>query len=102
MAEKLGIFVSSDKNLRHIIEITKAAQAAGKEVVLFFTSRGVLLTQAPEFKELRDLGSKSLCHFSYEALGLEGKPAPGIAEKDFASQVRHAEMIREVDRYIVM
>ena len=102
MAEKLGIFVSSDKHLRHVIGITKAAEAAGKEVTIFFTAKGVLLTQAPEFQELMNLGKKSLCHFSYKAMGLEGKPAPGIEEKDFGSQVRHAEMIREVDRYIVM
>jgi hypothetical protein len=102
MAEKLGIFVSSDRNLRHVIEITKAAEAAGKEVILFFTSKGVLLTQTPEFEELQGLGRKSLCNFSYEGFGLKGKPAPGIEEKDFASQVRHGEMIEEVDRYIVM
>ena len=60
MAEKLGIFVSSDKNLRHVIEITKAAEAAGKEVILFFTHKGVFLTQDPEFKELMGLGKKSL------------------------------------------
>ncbi|HMK66517.1 MAG TPA: peroxiredoxin [Thermodesulfobacteriota bacterium] len=102
MAEKLGIFVSSDKNLRHVIEITKAAEAAGKEVYLFFTHKGVLLTQVPEFKELTGLGKKSLCNVSYESKGLKGKPAPGIAEKDFATQARHGEMIEEVNRYIVM
>jgi hypothetical protein len=102
MAQKLGIFVSSDKNLRHVIEITKAAEAAGKEVFLFFTHKGVLLTQVPEFKELMGLGKKSLCNVSYESKGLTGKPAPGIADKDFASQARHGEMIEEVDRYIVM
>ena len=36
MAEKLGIFVSSNRNLRHVIEITKAAKRAGKEVIIFF------------------------------------------------------------------
>jgi hypothetical protein len=102
MAEKLGIFVSSDKNLRHVIEITKAAEAAGKEVVLFFTHKGVFLTQVPEFKELMSLGKKSLCNVSYESKGLKGKPAPGIADKDFATQARHGEMIEDVDRYIVM
>jgi peroxiredoxin family protein len=102
MAEKLGIFVSSNKHLRHIIEITKAAEAAGKEVILFFTHKGVLLTQEPEFKELMGLGKKSLCNVSYESKGLKGKPAPGIADRDFGTQARHGEMIDEVDRYIVM
>lgn len=102
MAETLGIFVSSNKNLRHVIEITKAAEAAGKEVILFFSHKGVLLSQEPEFKELMGHGRKSLCNVGYEAQGLKGKPAPGIAEKDFGSQARHGEMIDEVDRYIVM
>jgi peroxiredoxin family protein len=102
MAEKLGIFVSSNKNLRHVIEITKAAEAAGKEVLLFFSHKGVLLTQEPEFEELMGHGRKSLCNVGYEANGLKGKPAPGIADKDFGSQARHGEMIDEVDRYIVL
>jgi hypothetical protein len=102
MAEKLGIFVSSNKNLRHVIEITKAAEAAGKEVLLFFSHKGVLLTQEPEFKELIDHGRKSLCNVGYEANGLKGKTAPGIADKDFGTQSRHGEMVDEVDRYIVM
>ncbi|MBI5603702.1 MAG: DsrE family protein [Deltaproteobacteria bacterium] len=102
MAEKLGIFVSSNKNLRHAIEITKAAEAAGKEVVLFFTHKGVLLTQEPEFKELIGHGRKSLCNVSYESKGLKGQPAQGIADKDFGTQARHGEMIDEVDRYIVL
>ena len=102
MAEKLGIFVSSNKNLRHVIEITKAAEAAGKEVLLFFSHKGVLLTQEPEFKELIGHGRKALCNVGYEANGLKGKPAPGITDKDFGTQARHGEMIDEVDRYIVL
>ncbi len=102
MAEKLGLFVSSNKNLRHVIEITKAAEAAGKEVLIFFSHKGVLLTQEPEFKELIGHGRKSLCNVGYEANGLQGKPAPGIAEKDFGTQSRHGEMIDEVDRYLVL
>jgi peroxiredoxin family protein len=102
MAEKLGIFVSSDKNLRHLIEITKAAEAAGREVIIFFTHKGVLLTQEPEFQELVGHGRKKLCHVSYEAKGLSGKPTPGLEAKDHGSQVQHGEMIDEVERYIVL
>ncbi len=98
----MGIFASCNKNPRHVIEITKAAEAAGKEVILFFTHKGVLLTQEPEFKELIGHGRKSLCNVSYESKGLKGRPAPGIADKDFGTQARHGEMSDEVDRYIVM
>ena len=102
MAEKLGIFVSSNKNLRHVIEITKAAETAGKEVLLFFSHKGVLLTQEPEFKELIGHGRKSVCNVGFEAKGLKGMSAPGIADKDFGTQARHGEMVDEVDRYIVL
>jgi hypothetical protein len=102
MAEKLGIFISSDRNLRHIIEITKAAEAASKEVILFFSHKGVLLTQEPKFTELIGHGKITLCKVSFEANGLKGKSIPGISKKNFGSQINHGDMIAEVDRYIVM
>jgi predicted peroxiredoxin len=102
VAEKLGIFISSNKNLRHVIGICKAAEAAGKEVTLFFSHKGVLLTQEPEFKELIHCGKKSLCHVGFEANKLTGKPVPGMTEKDFTSQMYNVEMVEQMDRYIVM
>ena len=30
------------------------------------------------------------------------KPVPLVADKDFATQMRHADMIAECDRYIVL
>jgi hypothetical protein len=102
MAEKLGIFVSSNKNLRQVIGICKAAEAAGKEVIIFFSHKGVLLTQEPDFKELIGCGKKSLCHVGFEANQLTGKPVPGMTEKDFSSQMKHVEMLEQVDRYIVL
>jgi hypothetical protein len=102
MAEKLGLFISSNKNLRHVIGICRAAEAAGKEVTLFFSHKGVLLTQEPEFKELIGCGKKSLCHVGFEANGLTGKPVPGMTEKDFTSQMYNVEMVEQMDRYIVL
>ena len=48
MAEKLGILVSSDKHLDYVINLTTAAEEKGKEVEIFFTGKGVLLTQSPD------------------------------------------------------
>ena len=53
MAEKLGIFVASDQHLNHLKGIAKAAIQAGKEVTIFLTNRGVLLTQQEGFADLR-------------------------------------------------
>ena len=75
MAEKLGIFVSSDKHLDHLIGISRAAKEAGKEVIVFLTNRGVLLTQDPRFAEMEGLAEVSLCNVNFEAFGLK-KPVP--------------------------
>ncbi len=102
MAEKLGIFVATNRHLRHVIEITKAAERAGKEVTLFFSHKGTLLTQEPEFQELVGHARYAVCNVGYEAQGLTGKSVPGMDETGFATQARHGEMIEDCDRYLVM
>lgn len=102
MAEKLGIFVSSNRHLRHLIEITKAAKRADKEVVIFFTHKGVLLTQESDFSELAGHARYSLCNVSFEGFGLKGKRVPGMEETGFATQARHGEMMETCDRYLVL
>ncbi|MCF8041515.1 MAG: hypothetical protein K9K65_09080 [Desulfarculaceae bacterium] len=101
MAEKLGIFVSSDEHLDHLIGISRAATKAGKEVEVFLTNRGVLLAKDPRFLEMEGLAHVSLCNVNFEAFKME-KPVPLVADKDFATQMRHADMIAECDRYIVL
>lgn len=101
MAEKLGIFVSSDEHLDHLIGISRAATKAGKEVTVFLTNRGVLLSKDPRFPEMEGLAHVSLCNVNFEAFKLQ-KPVPLVADKDYATQMRHADMIAECDRYIVL
>jgi hypothetical protein len=102
MASRLGIFVSSNKNLRHLIETVKAAERAGKEVVVFFTHKGVLLTQEPEFVELVGRAKYSVCNVGWEANGLKGKTVPGMDATGFATQSRHGEIIEDCERYLVL
>ena len=101
MSENLGILVSSDKNLDYVVKLTSAAHEKGKTVRIFFTGKGVLLTQATEFKELVGKAKMTLCDVSYRALGLEGE-VPGLGFKDFATQAKNAEMIKECERYVVL
>ena len=101
MAEKLGIFVASDQHLNHLIGICQAAIQAGKEVKVFLTNRGVLLAKHPDFPQMEGLGHVSLCNVNFEAFKLD-KPVPVVADKDFATQMRHAEIIEWCDRYIVL
>ena len=100
MAEKLGILVSSDKHLEYIINLTDAAHDKGKEVEIFFTGEGVMLTQSSDFTRLIGKAKMSLCDVSYRALGLEGD-VPGFGFKDFATQAKNAEIIKNSDRYVV-
>lgn len=106
MAEKeiLGIFVTSNKYLDHVIGVAKAAKKAGKALNIFLTHDGVLITQDPRYQELADIGPEklSLCNVSWEELGLKGKPIPaGMDEKGLASQTRHCAMIDTCDRYMI-
>ena len=100
MTEKLGVLVSSDRHLDYIISLTDAAHAKGKEIEIFFTGKGVLLTQSPEFSKLAGKAKMSLCDVSFRALGLEGD-VPGFGFKDFATQAKNAEIIKNSDRYVV-
>jgi predicted peroxiredoxin len=101
MADKLGILVSSNKHLDYVIALTNAAHDRGKSVQIFFTGRGVLLTQKPEFEQLVGKAKLSVCDVSFRANGLSGD-VPGVGFKDFATQARNAEMIKSCDRYVVL
>ena len=100
MTEKLGILVSSDKHLDYIVNLTDAAHEKGKSVEIFFTGKGVMLTQSPEIKNLIGKAKMSLCENSFRALGLQGD-VPGFGFKDFATQAKNAEIIKTSDRYVV-
>jgi hypothetical protein len=100
MADKLGILVGTDKFLDHVINLTGAAHAKGKDIQIFFTGAGVRLTQNPSFAKLVGKAKLSVCDVSFRALGLSGE-VPGVGFKDFATQARNAEMINSCDRYVV-
>ncbi len=100
MVKSLGVFVSSDQHLDKIIKLCKAAKKKEIEVNIFFTHQGILLTKDPRFAELDGLANMSLCRVGFEGYGFK-PPVPGINEKGYDSQIRHGEMIKECDRYMV-
>jgi peroxiredoxin family protein len=111
MAEKLGIFVSTDEHWDYLLNIARAAVAKGKELIIFFTHRGTFLCKRSDFSELAKVveghGKMSLCLVSLKAhkLGDENTPITGIDKKDFATQARHGAMIEEIKetgRYLVL
>jgi predicted peroxiredoxin len=101
MAQKLGIFVCTNKYLHYIVPFVDAAHRKGLDTQIFFTGQGVLLTQEERFKELVDKAKLYVCDVSFRANGLEGNEVPGVGFKQFVTQARNAEMIEEVDRYVV-
>lgn len=103
MAETLGLLVSTDRHFSHLLNIVRTARKKGKNVLIFFTGRGVLLTQSPRFKDLAPLAEMSLCRVSFESLGLdENIKIPGLPESSFVSQARHRDIIDRCDRYLVL
>lgn len=97
----LGIMVNSDKYFAYVYELAKAAKKKGVDTRIFFTGKGVLLTQHKRFKSLVGLAKLKVCDVSFRSNGLSGD-VPGVGFKDFATQAVNAEMVAECDRYIVI
>jgi predicted peroxiredoxin len=100
MAAKLGIFVTSDRHLQHVVGLAGAAHRVHKEVIIFFTHKGVALTQDPRFKELIGKAQLSVCNVKFEEYGFV-KDVVGVGEKDYGTQARHGTLLDECDRYLV-
>ena len=100
MAAKIGIFVTSDRHLHHVVGLAEAAHRAQKEVIIFFTHKGVALTQNHRFKELTGKAQLSVCNVKFEEYGFV-KDVVGVSEKDYGTQARHGTLIDECDRYLV-
>lgn len=100
-SKKLGLFVCSDRHLDKIIKLCEAAVEKDVEVIIFFTHRGVLLTQDPQFSDLEGKAKMSLCRVSFEDHGLN-PPVRGLDERGFGTQAGHGELIEECDRYLVL
>lgn len=101
MAQTIGILVRSEEYFSSLLQLCRAAYEKGCRVMVFFSGRGVLLTQESEFPALLDTATPYVCEVSYRANGLQGVEVPGVGFKQFVTQARNAEMIAESDRYLV-
>ena len=101
MNDKLGILVSSDRYIDHLIGITKAAHRAGKKVTIFLTNRGVFLTKNERFIELDGICHISLCSLCFESFKND-RPIPIVKDQDFGTQMRNVEIMKDCDRCIVL
>ncbi len=99
---KLGILVSTDKHLGHLVGITKAATAQGHEVVIFIMDDGTRLLEKNLFVELSAIEgvSVSACEHSTKEHDVNTESLP---EKIvLGSQFNNAMMNHHADRVIVL
>ena len=98
----LGILVTSDEHLDHVIGLVNAATRKSHKVTLFCMDRGTLLLDDQKVKQLCTLNDVeiSLCRHSAEGLGVE----TNNIQKDIVcgSQFNNAMMNHEADKVIVL
>lgn len=101
MAETLGIMVTTKESLKHLLGLVAVAERKGVSVTVFLTAEGVWLSQEPRFGELAGRAEIALCDVGFKGFGLKGE-VPGLGEKDFATQAKHAEMLADCTYYIML
>ncbi len=99
---KLGILVNTAKNLQHVVGITRAAVAGGREVIVFAMDEGTRLLQEDAFTSLANLAgvTMSVCEHSAKAHGVAADRLP--PQIRCGSQLNNAMMAREADRIVVL
>lgn len=99
---KLGILVNTDRHLRHIVGLTRAATAQGHEVLFFTMDAGCRLLRDAAYTGLCTLPgvAMSVCEHSAQSHGvsLDGLPKPIVG----GSQYHNAVMSHSADRVIVL
>ncbi|MEW6221370.1 MAG: peroxiredoxin [Thermodesulfobacteriota bacterium] len=103
MAKSLGIFVTDDGNMPHIMGIVKAATAKGSKVKIFFTWKGTRLARHPDFPALCAMAEVAICADSYGKMGYDKSvPPEGLTEKQMSTQAQHGYIIEGCDRYLTL
>lgn len=99
---KLGILITTDRHLDHILGISRAACAKGHELAIFAMNEGTRLLNFPEFIQLCELENTtmSLCNHSATELGVD---TTGISKEIIVgSQFNNAMMNNQSDKVIVL
>lgn len=99
---KLGIVVTSDRHLEHIVGLARAASQKGHDVSIFAMDKGTRLLGDTEFTRLcsEDNVVMSLCQHSAEENGVNTE---GISKEIvLGSQFNNAMMNNEADRVVVL
>lgn len=102
MAKSLGIFVTTEDCMDHVMGITRAAKNKGSAVKVFFTWRATHLSKHPDFRALCELADDvSICVDSYVKQGYSADDIPaGLDAKKMATQAQHGIIIEDYDCYL--
>ncbi len=102
MAKSLGIFVTAEENMPHVMGIVKAAKEKGSTVKVFFTWKATHLAKHSDFPELCKIADDvSICVDSYRKQGYSADDIPeGLDAKKMATQAQHGIIIEDFDCYL--
>lgn len=99
---KLGILVNTDRHLRDIVGLTRAAVSKGHEVSLFAMDAGTRLLKDPAYTGLSTLPGVAMSVCEHSAKGLD-VPTTGLPKEIVCgSQYHNAVMAHGADRVIVL
>ena len=99
---KLGILITTDRHLDHIVSLSRAASAKGHELAIFAMNEGTRLLAFSEFLALCKLDNTimSLCSHSAAEFGVD---TTGISKEIIiGSQFNNAMMNHQSDKVIVL
>jgi predicted peroxiredoxin len=99
---KLGIVITTDKHLDHILGITRSALAKGHEVNIFNMDEGVKLLENSSFTALcKEKGiTMCFCDYSTKTVEISTEGVPG--EIACGSQFDNANMNHDSDKVIIL
>lgn len=97
---KLGILVTTDRHLKHILGLTAAARAKDHEVAIFAMDGGIRLLADKAFTDLggQEGVSLSFCSHSAREQGVDTEAQPACVT--VGSQMNNAMMANAADRLI--
>ncbi len=104
MANEIGIFVTNERNMHHILGISRAATTRGANVRIFLTWTGTKLARDPQFPELCKVATVAVCADSYKNMGYDPEkdlPA-GLVEKQMSTQSKHVDIVNQCDIYLTL
>jgi predicted peroxiredoxin len=99
---KIGILVNTDRHLKAVVGIARAAVAKGHEVTIFNMDIGTRLLKEPDFRALCSVEgiNMSFCDHSAKEDNVPADDVPG--EIHAGSQFDNANMNHNCDRVIVL